>query len=314
MSNKKVLVTGGLGFIGFHLAMALAKSGEYDVDVVDWDECQLERQALLWNEGVMVEICNFTDAAVLSDVAAGHYDTVFHLAAIPRVSYSVEFPQETHENNVNSTVELLEAVRQAKKTRFVFSSSSSVYGGADTLPTPETEPKDPKSPYALQKSVIEDYCRVYSKNYGISTICLRYFNVFGPGAKGDGGYATAISAWIHCVKNRLPLRSDGNGSQSRDLCPVENVVHANILAAKYEGVLAGDCFNVACGDRTTNREILNYFTQRFPGIQINHVGWRAGDVMHTHADISKSKEILGYEPVIKFWEALENTIKVEFGL
>ncbi len=155
----------------------------------------------------------------------------FTLAAVPRVSFSVEYPAETTDYNLNKTIMLFDAARLSS-TRVVFSSSSSVYGGANVMPTPEKHLKDPKSPYAWQKSACEDaaklFCRLYSKS---EIVCLRYFNVFGPNQYGDSPYSTAVSAWCHAAKNNLECRSDGDGTQSRDMCYVDNVVDANILAA-----------------------------------------------------------------------------------
>ena len=195
---------------------------------------------------------DFASVNVLTKVKSGVYDSVFHLAAIPRVSYSVEHPLETHETNVNKTLHLMDACVGNVK-RFVFASSSSVYGGADILPTPETHPKNPKSPYALQKSIIEDYLKVYSLLYGLESIALRFFNVFGPNQLGHSPYSTAVSAWLTAIKNGKSMRSDGDGSQSRDLCYVDNVVDVCIRASQHEKNLGAEVFNVACGDRKIGR-------------------------------------------------------------
>ena len=138
---------------------------------------------------------------------------------------------------------------------------------------------------------------------------MRYFNVFGPGQYGDSPYSTAVSAWCNAIVNNSHLRSDGDGSQSRDLCYIDNVVQANILAATSSKKFFGKSYNVACGDRTSNADILDYLIKRFPGIVIDHAPWRPGDVKHTQADISSSKEDLGYDPKVKFWEGLEKTLE-----
>lgn len=304
--NKRGLVVGGAGFIGSHLVDRLVADG-WDVDVVDdlssGDKKNVNKDAVFFKR-------DFASDFVLEAVYNNRYDTVFHLAARPRVSYSIEHPSETNETNVQKTVELLESCR-GRVGRFVFSSSSSVYGGADVLPTPNTYPKDPKSPYALQKSNCEDYCRMFSDLYGLDTVCLRYFNVFGPRAKGDGPYATAVSAWLSAIKSGRPLRSDGDGSQSRDMCYVDNVVSANVLAANATQKFNGQCYNVACGDRTTNREVLDFLKKKFPQVAIINAPWRAGDVMHTQADISRTVSELGFVPTVRFWEGLEITMKAE---
>ena len=148
------------------------------------------------------------------------------------------------------------------------------------------------------------FCDLYE---GFDAVSLRYFNVFGPGQFGSSAYATAISAWCHAVKNKKVLRKDGTGDQSRDLCYIDNVVSANILAASYSGKLSGRFFNVACGDRTSNNEILQHFKEKFPQLKIKQAPFRPGDVMHTQADISDSIEILGYKPLVRFWDGLDRT-------
>jgi nucleoside-diphosphate-sugar epimerase len=185
-----------------------------------------------------------------------------------------------------------------------------VYGGADLLPTPESERGKnlPKSPYAWQKFVIEDYAKMAADLYNLDIVCLRYFNVFGPGQLGDSPYSTAISAWCHAIKHGLPLRSDGDGSQTRDMCYVDNVVHANILAANSDLKFSGRCYNVACGDRVSNEEILNYLKGHF-NLTVRQAPERPGDVKHTLADISRSRSELGYEPLVRFWEGLNRTIE-----
>ena len=245
---------------------------------------------------------------ILDKIHSKEYDIVFHLAAIPRVSYSVEYPVETHETNVNSTLKLMNACRDNVK-RFIFASSSSVYGGGDILPISITSPKNPKSPYALQKSIIEDYLKLYNTLYGLDSISLRFFNVFGPNQLGDSPYATAISAWLTAINVGKSMRSDGDGSQSRDMCYVDNVVDACIRSAEVEKQLNAECLNIACGDRTTNKEILTFLLSKYPHAKYHDAPWRPGDVMHTQADISRTSEILGYVPLIRFWNGLELTMK-----
>ena len=177
---QSVLLTGGAGFIGSNLAKALVNLG-VNVDIVDnMSNGHIE----FVPKGCNLIVSDFSDDKVLQGVKSGKYDVVFHLAAIPRVSYSVEHPVETHETNVNATLKLMDACR-GNINRFVFASSSSVYGGADVLPTPPSSPKNPKSPYALQKSIIEDYLNLYYSLYGMDSVSLRFFNVFGPNQLGD---------------------------------------------------------------------------------------------------------------------------------
>ena len=325
---KRALVTGGCGFIGSNLVFELVKQG-WQVDVVDdmsnghlelleglnirvlmngsfytaYKMQDLERK----QDEVLVIQDDFSNDNVLNGVFQGCYDVIFHQAAIPRVSYSVEQPWHTTDVNISKTVKLFEAAREAVE-RIVFASSSSVYGGADKLPTKETTPKNPKSPYAWQKSTIEDYAKLSGELYNQDIVCLRYFNVFGPGQYGDSPYSTAVSAWCHGIKNNLPLRSDGDGSQSRDMCYIDNIVSANILAAEANTTFNGECYNIACGDRTTNKEILNYLINVTPGrVIVKDAPWRPGDVMHTQADITKAKKDFGYEPLVRFWDGIEKT-------
>lgn len=308
----RVLVTGGCGFIGSNLIESLEKDSQfkeiYCVDNMAAPRKDAEEWLKKRTRAKFINSC-FAGAKVLNLINSGKIDYVCHAAAIPRVSYSVEYPSETTDTNIGKTVVLMQACIGNIK-RFVFSSSSSVYGGADLLPTPPSYNKDPKSPYAWQKSSIEDLLTMFCNLYGdFDAVSLRYFNVFGPGQFGGSAYSTAISAWCHAVKHGEPLRKDGTGEQSRDLCYVDNVVSANVLAIKKSGNLAGRCFNVACGDRTSNNEILEHFERNFKNLQIIQAPFRPGDVMHTHADITLATEVLGYKPLVRFWKGLEETLK-----
>ncbi|MBM3194160.1 MAG: NAD-dependent epimerase/dehydratase family protein [Chlamydiae bacterium] len=300
----RTLVTGGAGFIGSNLSKKLVELG-HSVDIVD-DMSNGHREFVPEGANLIVE--DFASGAALSKVSSKAYDVVFHLAAVPRVSYSVEYPFETNDANVTKTLKLMNACRGNVK-RIVFASSSSVYGGADQLPTPPSHSKDPKSPYALQKSIIEDYLKLYNRLYGLDSICLRFFNVFGPNQLGDSPYSTAVSAWLTAIYSGRSMRSDGDGSQSRDMCYVDNVVDACVRGATVSGQLNAEAVNVACGDRTTNKEILTYLLSHFPDAKHHDAPWRPGDVMHTQADVNRSKELIGYEPLVRFWDGLERTIK-----
>ena len=305
---KNALVTGGCGFIGSNLSLALKKEGYKVVIVDDLSSARKDwKTALEGSDIEVVESC-FADSEILSRIESKEFDVVFHNAAIPRVSYSVENPGITTDTNINKSVKLLEASVNNIK-RFVFASSSSVYGGADVLPTSVTHPKDPKSPYAWQKSAIEDLIKIFVSLYDFDAVCLRYFNVFGPGQFGGSAYSTAVSAWCHAIKNGKDLRSDGTGEQTRDMCYVDNVVLANVLAAKYEEKFLGNCYNVACGDRVSNNQILEFLKERHEGINIQHAPPRAGDVMHTQADISQTEKDLNYVPRVRFWEGLKKTLE-----
>ena len=331
---KKALVTGGCGFIGSNLTKELVKKG-WQVDVVDdmsnghidllkdlncrflpgggfikaynlhYKGLDKDRPE---DEVIVIED-DFASSFMLEYIGTGAYDVVFHQAAIPRVSYSVEYPIQTTDTNVLKTIKLFEACSYSVD-RVVFASSSSVYGGAKVLPTKETTIKNPKSPYAWQKSVIEEYAKLCHSLYDLDVVCLRYFNVFGPGQYGDSPYSTAVSAWCHAIKNDLECRSDGDGEQSRDMCYIDNIVYANIRAANYFESFEGECYNVACGDRVTNNEILNYLKDRFGDrVKIKNAPERVGDVKHTQADITKIYTDIGYTVQKRFWEGLEETVK-----
>lgn len=306
--HMRALVTGGAGFIGSNLVKRLIDEG-WEVDVVDdFSNGHKEFLSDIKSKKMKVYHMDFADEIILNNIENGDYDTIFHEAAIPRVSFSCEEPSFTTDVNIGKTVKLMEAAsRSHSLPRFIFASSSSIYGGADIMPTPEEHPKKPVSPYALQKSVIEDFCKMFYELYDLQSVCLRYFNVFGPNQYGDSPYSTAVSAWCHAVKNGTPLRSDGDGEQTRDLCYIDNVVDANLIVALSDKEFKGDCFNVACGERTSNNEILKYFKNKFTNIEVVHAAERAGDVKHTQADISSIME-LGYEPKVKFWDGLEKTI------
>jgi|SRR5579863_8480906 len=299
-----VLVTGGAGFIGSNLVKRCRAEG-WEVDTVD-DLSNGHLEFVPHGQPVITK--DFAHPDVLHEIKQGRYDVVFHLAAVPRVSYSCEHPLETNHTNVSRTLALMDACRDNVK-RFVFASSSSVYGGADVLPTAETERKNPRSPYALQKSIIEDYLALYCDLYKLESACLRFFNVFGPNQLGDSPYATAVSAWLTAIKHGHPLRSDGDGSQSRDMCYVDNVTDACVRAGSVSTLLKAECFNVACGDRTTNKDIIVELGKRYPDAKVYNAPWRAGDVMHTQADVTKAYQVLGYTPVVRFWEGLDLTIK-----
>jgi nucleoside-diphosphate-sugar epimerase len=303
----RILLTGGAGFIGSNVAKRLlAENIEFDiVDDLSNGHMSFVDPSLLDRN---ITIASFDSETILAKIRSGLYDVVIHLAAVPRVSYSVDFPLESHNANVTATMKLIDACR-GKIKRFVFASSSSVYGGADQLPTPPDTAKNPKSPYALQKSIIEDYLKMYYDLYGFDSVSLRFFNVFGPNQLGNSPYSTAVSAWVNAIMKGTSMRSDGDGTQSRDMCYVDNVADACVRAAKANFPLKSETLNVACGDRTTNREILQFLLKKFPDAKYHDAPWRPGDVMHTQADISRTKEVLGYTPLVYFWEGLEKTIQ-----
>jgi nucleoside-diphosphate-sugar epimerase len=301
--KRRALVTGGAGFIGSNLVLQLVKDG-WDVTCVDdlsnghksfVENCDIKK---IW-------VC-FASERVLSLVRQGKFDIVFHHAANPRVAYSVKNPAQTTDDNVMKTVKLLEACR-GNIDRLIFASSSSVYGDASNLPTPELNIHSPESPYALQKSCCEQFIQLFCKLYDFDAVCLRYFNVFGGNQYGNSPYSTAISAWCNAIADGRYLRSDGTGEQTRDMVHVDNVVYANILAANHKKTFEGACYNVGTGTSVSNNEILSYFEQRFNDIDVRSAPAREGDVMHTLADVKKISDELGYKPIVNFETGLKMT-------
>ena len=328
---KRALVTGGCGFIGSNLVHELSRTG-WKVDVVD----DMSNGTLDNLEGLNVRVIpgfmipqyeekyeadrspssilvvqdDIESTTVLRRIATGKYDSVFHLAANPRVAYTVENPANTFDINVTRTIKMLESVNLAPNSvRFIFSSTSSVYGNVNELPTVESHPKTPLSPYGLQKLTVEEFLRMSHRLYGTDSVCLRYANVYGPRQLGDSPYSTAISAWCQKVHDNLPLRSDGDGEQTRDMVFVGDVVTANILAATREEGFSGTEINIGTGTRVSNNEILKKFRQRFDGVEVNHAPLRVGDVRDTQLDITRAKNLLGYFPVTELDEGLKATWK-----
>lgn len=310
-SPKTILVTGCAGFIGSNFVKALAQQFP-ETQIIGLDNFATSKKVALPTVMVFYQ-GSLLDRALLEQIFSIHKpEYVFHFAAIPRVTYSVEHPTETNEVNIIGTAALLEASKHYGVKRFIFSSSSSVYGGAAKLPTKESEnAPNPKSPYALQKYVGERLCKLFSELYGLDTVSLRYFNVFGPGQYGDSPYATVIASWLEAL--RFPEKKkpflEGDGSQSRDFCYIDNVVEANILAMQAEQPLKGEVINIAHGERTNLNEV-RMLIEKHTGkkLDLEFRPPRVGDVTHSQADVSKAKEKLGYEPTVNFEEGLKRTV------
>jgi nucleoside-diphosphate-sugar epimerase len=235
-------------------------------------------------------------------------DVVLHQAAMRSVPRSVDDPRGANENNVVGTLNLLIAAHGAGVRRFVYASSSSVYGDAPDLPKREDQVPAPVSPYAASKLAGEHYCRVFAKTYGLSTVSLRYFNVFGPLQDPHSQYAAVVPRFILGTLEGRPLEIHGDGDQSRDFTYIDNVVLANLLASDARGV-DGEAYNVACGERFTVLEVADA-VEALTGRRAtrHHVPPRVGDVRHTLADIAKAREHLGYEPVVGFREGMARTV------
>ncbi|MBI3046360.1 MAG: NAD-dependent epimerase/dehydratase family protein [Candidatus Harrisonbacteria bacterium] len=309
---KTILVTGCAGFIGSNFVKQFKKEFP-KIRIVGIDDFSTGRRKAL-DKTVTFYKGSILDEKLLEKIFKKHKpEYVFHFAALPRVSYSLEQPYQTTLVNIGGVVALLEKSNKHGIKRFIYSASSAAYGGARILPTKESENlPNPKSPYALQKYVGESFCEIFSGLYGLDTVCLRYFNVFGPGQYGDSPYSTVISAWLEVLyfPKKKPAFLEGDGKQSRDFCYVDNVVQANILAMKCKNKFNGEVFNIAHGERTAVAEVKrliekytgkNLFLEKRPA--------RLGDVRHTHADISKARKWFGYNPKIKFKEGLRRTIQ-----
>ncbi len=224
----------------------------------------------------------------------------------------MEHPRETSQNNIIGTVALLEAAKDYGVKRFIFSSSGgSIYGNKKIIPTKESEnAPNPQSPYALQKYVGEEFCTLFSSLYGLETVSLRYFNVFGPGQYGDSPYATVIAAWLESIFLKKRGYIEGNGLQSRDFCFIDNVVNANIRAMQYTKKFSGEAFNIGAGTRINLREVKRLI-EKFTGkkLDLEQRPPRVGDVKDTQADVSKAKKWFGYTPSKTFEQGLKETIQ-----
>ncbi len=309
--NKTILVTGCAGFIGGNFVRQFKKEFP-KIKIIGIDDFSTGRREAL-DRSIAFYEGSILNEGLLEKIFSRHKPAyVFHFAAIPRVLYSIEHPRRTSEANIIGTVALLEASKKYGVKRFIYSSSSSVYGGAKKLPTKESEnPPDPTSPYAAQKYAGEQFCRIFSALFGIDAVCLRYFNVFGPGQYGDSPYSSVISGWLESlyVPGKKKLFLEGDGSQSRDFCYVDNAVLANILAMQSKKDFRGEAINIAHGRRTTINEVKRLIEEcRGKKLHLEKRPPRAGDVRHSHADISKARKMLGYRPNISFEEGLARTI------
>jgi UDP-glucose 4-epimerase len=300
------LITGGAGFIGSSIAEALLGTGER-VRILD-DFSSGRRENLEGLPG-RVEVLEGTivDPSVVAKAMAG-VETVFHQAAIPSVVRSVENPQATMLAGVQGTTVVLDVARLAGVRRVVFAASSSAYGDTPTLPKVETMPSQPLSPYAAAKLTGEQLMRVFAQLYGIETVSLRYFNVFGPRQDPKSEYAAVIPKFIAAAIRKEPAIVHGDGEQTRDFCYIDNAVRANLLAAGTPRKLRGEVVNVACGERTSLNQLLKYVAE-LAGTNIapDHRATRAGDVRDSLADIRAARDLFGYEPSVDVREGLKRT-------
>lgn len=300
------LVTGGAGFIGSGLVRRLLALGE-QVRVVDNFSTGLRANLAEVLGRIELLEGDLADDAVAREAAAGA-DYILHQAAIPSVPRSIEDPITSNRANVTATLNLLVAARDASVKRFIFASSSSVYGDSERLPKVETQPDNPISPYALTKLAGEKYTVMFHRLYGLSAVSLRYFNVFGPRQNPDSPYSGVISRFMSAAINGRRPTVHGDGEQSRDFTFVENVVSANLLACQAEGV-SGMVLNVGTGERHTLNDLLRALS-KILGRDLNpeYVARRPGDVRHSLADIGQARQHLGYAVTVGFEEGLRRTV------
>ena len=317
------LITGVAGFIGSNLAEALLNLNERVVGLDNFStgsERNLEqiRQVLSsdeWDRFTLIK-ADISDFDACRRACEG-IDYVLHQAALGSVPRSISDPLATHQSNVSGFVNMLCAAKEAGVKRFVFASSSSVYGDHPALPKVEERVGSGLSPYAVSKRANELYADVFSRCYGMETIGLRYFNVFGPRQDPNGPYAAVIPKWIQAMIANEPLHINGDGETSRDFCYVANVVQANVLAASTDNPEAlNQVYNVAVGERTTLNQLFCELRDRllpqFPHlIQFKPLyrEFRAGDVRHSHADISKARKLLGYQPTHQIDDGLDEALE-----
>ena len=303
---EKYLVTGGGGFIGAHLVRRLLADGK-NVRVVD----NLSTGEILRLSDLMADIefieGDLADEEISQEATEG-VAYVFHEAAIPSVQRSVQDPVGTNRANITATLNLLESSRKAGVRRFVYAASSSAYGDTPTLPKQESMRPRPLSPYALQKLAGEQYCKLFFDIYGLETVSLRYFNVFGPRQDPNSEYSAVVPKFTSKLLAGEAISVYGDGEQSRDFTYIENVVEANLLALRAPRA-AGQVVNVGCGARISLNELVRILENELATkAKVNYESAKPGDVRHSLADIRRAKELLGYEPKVMIQEGLRRTI------
>lgn len=305
MSNKrtKVVVTGGAGFIGSNLTEKLVQEG-FETHVIDNYVAGKREDRMV--KGAEYHELDIRSTDKIEAVFRGA-DTVFHTAAVPRVPYSIEHPVETTDVNITGTVSVLVAAAKAKVRRVVNSASGSAYGTQTTLPLAETMPSNPVNPYGLQKYVGELFARIWPDIYGLETVSLRYFNVYGPKLDPTGPYALAVGAFLLAKKEGRPLTIFGDGTVTRDYTHVSDVVQANILAATNENVGKGEVINIGAGRNVTIQYLAELISGGSDNITYAPPRVEAHD---SQADNQKAKELLGWEPKISLEEGIAELKKI----
>jgi UDP-N-acetylglucosamine 4-epimerase len=318
---KKWLITGVAGFIGSNLLETLLKSNQIVIGLDNFstgyqsnlDEVKSLVTGRQWGNFSFIngDIRNFNDCKN----ACNKVDYVLHHAALGSVPRSIKDPISSDDVNSGGFLRILLAAQESSCKKFVFASSSSVYGSHGGLPKKEEFIGSPLSPYAASKQANELYANVFGTVYGVDWIGLRYFNVFGPRQDANGEYSAVIPKWVNGILNGRPISLNGDGSTSRDFCFVDNVVQANILAATSDRSVSKEIINIAVGEKITLHELFNFIFEQVtlrnpqtPECKLSKNDFRPGDILHSLADINKAKTMLGYSPQIKVLEGISSTI------
>ncbi|MEO5928883.1 MAG: SDR family oxidoreductase [Candidatus Kapaibacterium sp.] len=300
------LVTGGAGFIGTNIVRGLIERGDR-VRVLDNFATGKRENLKDIPDGVELIEGDIRSYHLVREAVEG-VDVVFHEAALPSVPRSIKDPITTHEVGTNGTLNILQAARDCGVRRIVFAGSSSVYGNTEVLPKHEGLMPAPLSPYAVSKLTGENYCRVFFQLYGLETVALRYFNVFGPRQDPTSQYSAVIPKFIEMMRAGERPTIYGDGEQSRDFTYIDNVVHANILAATTDAGVAGEVFNVACGERTTLNQLVAALNGTLgTAVEPLYTERKMGDVQHSFASIEKFRLATGYTPLVGFEEGVRRT-------
>ncbi|MEW6684727.1 MAG: SDR family oxidoreductase [Candidatus Edwardsbacteria bacterium] len=304
----KVLVTGGAGFIGSHLVEALLKR-KASVRVIDNFSTGKRRNIAHFIDKIELIQGDISNLEVVKR-AVKDVEIIYHQAALPSVPRSIKNPISTNHANITGTLNLLWQAKEKKIKWFIYASSSSIYGNTPTLPQSEEMKAKPLSPYALTKYVGEEYCRLFYSLYGLKTICLRYFNVFGPNQDPVSPYAAVIPKFIKALLEDKPPIVFGDGTQSRDFTYVENVIQTNLLAIEAEKTALGRSYNISLGQRTSINEListLNHILKK--DIQPVYMFPRKGDIKHSLGDITLARRYLKYDPQIGLEQGLRMTVQ-----
>lgn len=305
--SETYIVTGGAGFIGSHIAERLLMDG-HRVRIID-NFCTGKRENIVHLKGDLeVHEISITDGEALKPIFEG-VDYVFHQAALPSVPRSVDDPLTTNEFNVTGTLNVLIAARDAGVKRVVYAASSSAYGDIEGEYKIETLPPRPLSPYGVSKLTGEYYCQAFTAVYGLETVALRYFNVFGPRQDETSHYAAVIPKFIAAMLRGEQPTIYGDGTQSRDFTYIDNVVHGNLLAAKAPDAAAGEMMNLATGGRVTLLELVNKLNHLLgTNFQPEFAAPRPGDILHSRAGVDKARDLLDFTPVVDFDVGLARTV------